>query len=99
MSFFKPKKSDETATGSPPYEKQVVEVIYNNQEASRTDVYGPTFHSARTARLLRKMDLNIVPFLALLYLWVFLPLHPSPYLHHFEAFPSSIELTSEMLAL
>ena len=75
MSFFKPKKSDETATGTPPYEKQVVqvEVIYNDKEASRTDIYGPTFDSARTARLLRKMDLNIVPFLALLYLWVFLP--------------------------
>jgi hypothetical protein len=70
MSFFKPEKSDETATGPPPYEKQFVEVIYNDKEASRTDIYGPTFDSARTARLLRKMDLNIVPFLALLYLWV-----------------------------
>jgi len=71
MSFFKPKKRDETAIGPPPYEKQVVEVICNDKEASSTDVYGPTFDSARTARLLRKMDQNIVPFLALLYLWVF----------------------------
>jgi len=99
MSFFKPKKSDEAAIGTPAYELQVVEVIYNDKEASRTDIYGPTFDSARTARLLRKMDLNIVPFLALLYLWVFLPLHPNLYLHRFEAFLSSIELTSEMLAL
>lgn len=29
----------------------------------------PTFDEARTGRLLRKMDLNIVPFLALLYLY------------------------------
>jgi len=29
---------------------------------------GPSFDEARTARLLRKLDLNIVPFLALLYL-------------------------------
>lgn len=32
------------------------------------DSDAPAFDSARTAKLLRKLDLNIVPFLAFLYL-------------------------------
>lgn len=48
--------------------------VYEDKEASfRTrgidhDSRGPTFDADRTAKLLRKMDFNIVPFLALLYL-------------------------------
>jgi hypothetical protein len=42
----------------------------NRTSSSSSDVElaGPTFDAARTAQLLRKMDWNIVPFLALLYL-------------------------------
>ncbi|KAF9553590.1 MFS general substrate transporter [Agrocybe pediades] len=41
-------------------------------ETSAGQFSGPTFDAARTARLLRKMDWNIVPFLSLLYLLSFL---------------------------
>lgn len=34
------------------------------------DRNGPTYNASRTGQLLRKMDINIVPFLALLYLSV-----------------------------
>ena len=37
---------------------------------SAYDADGPKFSKERTAQLLRKMDWNIVPFLALLYLYV-----------------------------
>jgi len=46
----------------------VVEVYEDKEAAFRGDSQGPTFDEARTAKLLRKMDFNIVPFLALLYL-------------------------------
>lgn len=44
--------------------------VYDDKEGGHYggDSNGSTFDSGRTARLLRKMDLNIVPFLALLYL-------------------------------
>ena len=44
--------------------------VYDDKEGGlyRGDAGVPTFSSARTAKLLRKMDFNIVPFLALLYL-------------------------------
>lgn len=50
------------------------EVTVQNGKASYSsdigELPGPTFDQARTSRLLRKMDWNIVPFLALLYLCV-----------------------------
>lgn len=55
MSFIKPKSSEDSQS---VLEKPHVEVGGD----------GPSYDAARTARLLRKMDWNIVPFLALLYL-------------------------------
>lgn len=48
--------------------------VYDDKEGSFRvgEHYAPTFDSSRTRKLLRKMDLNIVPFLALLYLLSFL---------------------------
>ena len=60
MSYFHAKTSQDTSA-----EKQAVE-IYENSGPQYS--VGATFDSAQTGRLLRKMDLNIVPFLALLYL-------------------------------
>ncbi|KDR66528.1 hypothetical protein GALMADRAFT_273465 [Galerina marginata CBS 339.88] len=59
MSFLKPKTSQDS--GSVLEKPQV----YHAAE-------GPTFDKGRTARLLRKMDWNVVPFLSLLYLLSFL---------------------------
>jgi sugar phosphate permease len=54
-------------------ESHAVEMYHDKEGAfSPADTGGPTFDTARTAKLLRKMDLNIVPFLALLYLFSFL---------------------------
>lgn len=57
MSFLKPKSSEDSGS-----------VL----EKPHVNVYdaGPKFSKERTAQLLRKMDWNIVPFLALLYLYV-----------------------------
>ena len=58
-----------TSVNKAGLETHVVEVYEDKEAAFRTvDSSGPTFDSARTAKLLRKMDFNIVPFLALLYL-------------------------------
>jgi hypothetical protein len=47
-----------------------------SSSSSDIELAGPTFDGARTGRLLRKMDWNIVPFLSLLYLYViFISLH------------------------
>jgi hypothetical protein len=59
MSFVLPKSSQESGS---VLEKPHV----SGYDASE----GPKFNRERTARLLRKMDWNIVPFLALLYLSV-----------------------------
>jgi hypothetical protein len=58
MSFLKPKSSEDSGS---VLEKPHVNVY---------DADGPKFSKERTAQLLRKMDWNIVPFLALLYLYV-----------------------------
>jgi len=58
MSFVKPKSSEDSGS---VLEKPHVNVY---------DADGPKFSKERTAQLLRKMDWNIVPFLALLYLYV-----------------------------
>ncbi|KAG2003105.1 high-affinity nicotinic acid transporter [Coprinopsis cinerea AmutBmut pab1-1] len=42
------------------------------QSAESLEAAGPTFDDKRTRRLLRKLDINIVPFLSLLYLLSFL---------------------------
>jgi hypothetical protein len=39
------------------------------KEVSRSETDEPVFDEARTARLLRKIDINVIPFVALLYLW------------------------------
>jgi len=57
MSFVIPKSSQDS--GSVLEKTQL-----NVYDASE----GPKFNKERTASLLRKMDWNIVPFLALLYL-------------------------------
>ncbi|KAF8157195.1 major facilitator superfamily domain-containing protein [Crassisporium funariophilum] len=59
MSFLKPKSSLDSSGPTSVIEKPSVNV-------------GPTFDNGRTAKLLRKMDWNIVPFLSLLYLLSFL---------------------------
>lgn len=52
-------------------EKGQVSLKHGDQTSSSDiELAGPTFDEARTGRLLRKMDWNIVPFLALLYLYV-----------------------------
>jgi len=48
--------------------KIAVEVYEDKESAFKPEAYGPSFDASRTAKLLRKMDFNIVPFLALLYL-------------------------------
>ena len=45
-------------------------VDYEDKVSFSVDANGPTYNSSRTRQLLRKMDINIVPFLALLYLLV-----------------------------
>src|SRR5258708_2099508 len=73
MAFYQPdnkRSNDNTIMTSPP-EKGVVEV-YEHQGSYDEIDNGPTYDDAQTSRLLRKMDFNIVPFLALLYLWVFI---------------------------
>src|SRR5438270_12659879 len=45
-------------------------VEYEDKVSFGVDTHGPTYNSSRTRQLLRKMDINIVPFLALLYLLV-----------------------------
>ena len=64
MSF---NNSKPTLDGSKGYETHTED--YVDKAALGVD-HGPTFDSASTTRLLRKMDVNIVPFLALLYLCV-----------------------------
>ncbi len=64
MSFINPKQSS-SLDGSG---KNFVEVYEDKESAFKSDGYGPSFDETRTAQLLRKMDFNIVPFLALLYL-------------------------------
>jgi len=74
MSFINSSKP--TLDGK--YESHVE--TYEDKVSFGIDTHGPSYNSTRTAQLLRKMDLNIVPFLALLYLLVllfaFLPLVP-----------------------
>src|SRR5258708_37898779 len=100
MAFYQPdnkRSNDNTIMTSPP-EKGVVEV-YEHQGSYDEIDNGPTYDDAQTSRLLRKMDFNIVPFLALLYLWVFICL-PFMLLYVLCAdYLSSTELTSAMLAL
>jgi sugar phosphate permease len=62
MAFLEKRSSD----------PQLVEVYDAKPSSEGTDEYEPTFDRARTRNLLRKMDVNIVPFLALLYLLSFL---------------------------
>jgi hypothetical protein len=61
MAFLEKRSSD----------PQLVEVYDAKPSSEGTDEYEPTFDRARTRNLLRKMDVNIVPFLALLYLYAF----------------------------
>lgn len=65
MSLVRQKQSLslDSSTG-----KNYVHVDEDKELAFKSEAYGPTFSEARTAQLLRKMDFNIVPFLALLYL-------------------------------
>lgn len=58
MSFVKPKSSEDSGS------------VLEKPHVNAYD--GPNFSKERTAQLLRKMDWNIVPFLALLYLLSFL---------------------------
>ncbi|TEB23285.1 high-affinity nicotinic acid transporter [Coprinellus micaceus] len=73
MSSEKAKVSEQTP---PESVMEKGEVVVKDGRASYSSgiekLAGPTFNEARTARLLRKMDWNIVPFLALLYLLSFL---------------------------
>jgi len=55
MSFVKPKSSEDSGS------------VLEKPHVNAYD--GPNFSKERTAQLLRKMDWNIVPFLALLYLY------------------------------
>ena len=100
MAFYQPdnkRSNDNTIITSPP-EKGVVEV-YEHQGSYDDIDNGPTYDDAQTSRLLRKMDLNIVPFLALLYLWdSYLPSLHVAYVFCAD-YLSSTELTSVMLAL
>lgn len=64
MSFINNSKPN--LDGSKGYDTHTED--YTDKE--RLGDNGPTYDSARTTRLLRKMDINIVPFLALLYLCV-----------------------------
>ena len=57
MSFVIPKSSQESG-------EALEKPHFSRYDASE----GPKFNRERTAQLLRKMDWNIVPFLALLYL-------------------------------
>lgn len=69
---------------------------YDNKEAPLDSAVegGPTFDESRTGRLLRKMDLNIVPFLALLYLYNLFSLSVASSAHLLLLdFPSSTEAT------
>jgi len=56
------------------YDTEVLEVYQEDKENAQRLNYtndanaGPMYDAARTSRLLRKLDWNIVPFLALLYL-------------------------------
>lgn len=71
MSSEKAKVSEQTP---PESVMEKGEVVVKDGRASYSSgiekLAGPTFDDARTTRLLRKMDWNIVPFLALLYLYV-----------------------------
>ncbi|RXW25479.1 hypothetical protein EST38_g296 [Candolleomyces aberdarensis] len=75
MSSEKHQVSEKTAaleTDSTTEKGQVSLKHGDNSSSSDIELAGPTFDEARTGRLLRKMDWNIVPFLALLYLLSFL---------------------------
>lgn len=62
MSFIKEKNSHDSPQHS----------IVDKPTSNYLESAGPTFDKRNTARLLRKLDWNIVPFLALLYLLSFL---------------------------
>jgi hypothetical protein len=69
MSFANPKHGDASPSGSESVEKSF---SHNEKRLSSTqeveEIERITFDTARTGRLLRKMDWALVPFLALLYL-------------------------------
>ncbi|TFK43569.1 major facilitator superfamily domain-containing protein [Crucibulum laeve] len=65
MTFLKPKQSRESPASS-VLEKPHIHHALGSVES------GPTYDKERTHTLLRKMDWNLVPFLALLYLLSFL---------------------------
>jgi hypothetical protein len=100
MSYYpEPKRSDEHTATATPVEKELVEV-YQTKDGSFDAIEGPTYDQAQTGRLLRKMDLNIVPFLALLYLWAsFVSAAHFGLLILLTDYLSLTELTSEMLGL
>ncbi len=68
--------------------------VYPDKETLGVD-HRPTYDSARTTKLLRKMDINIVPFLALLYLLVLSSFYKS-FLIKITVYLSSIVPISEM---
>ena len=99
MSYYPdPKTSDEHTATATPVEKELAQV-YQTKGDSFDEAEGPTYDKSQTGRLLRKMDLNIVPFLALLYLCVsFLsPVHVVLLMCLLADYHSLTELTSEML--
>jgi len=70
MAFYHPdqKRNDDNTIITTSLEKGHADV-YEHQPSNDDIDKGPLYSDKDTARLLRKMDLNIVPFLSLLYLW------------------------------
>ncbi len=65
-------------------EKGQIEEVRSAPSPDSAETAGPRFDKARTAQLLRKLDVNLVPFLALLYLWVVLTLSIGSVLTNFS---------------
>ena len=59
--------TENSSLDSPQVDKGLEE-DFKFKEASRSETDEPVFDEARTARLLRKIDINVIPFVALLYL-------------------------------
>lgn len=78
MSFIKEKNSHDSPQHS----------IVDKPTSNYLESAGPTYDKRNTARLLRKLDWNIVPFLALLYLWATSDISIIILYWFFEASPS-----------
>lgn len=72
MSSEKAALSEPGAHTDKVEDLKVEKTTSSSSSTSDVELAGPTFDDASTARLLRKMDWNIVPFLSLLYLLSFL---------------------------